>query len=369
MLEVVAALLRRGEKFLICRRPMHKARGGQWEFAGGKVELGETKQQAIIREIREELSLTISAGEVAAETVHAYPDLTVHLSLLEAEILSGELNQNEHSDIAWITLRDVHKYDLCPADRALVKQLLQREWQHEQEIARIHGWDFSHLDGRWSEEDLPWSYRNEIAEYLHDDLRLLDIDTGGGEFLLSLNHPAKHTAAAENYSPNIDLCREQLLPRGIDFRPGGAKQLPFGDGEFDIIINRHGDFDAGEIRRLLKPGGIFITQQVGGENDRELAQLLLPGVQPPYPDNTLFNAREAFSAAGFEILRAEEAYPMLRFYDVGALVWFARIIQWEFPGFGVESCLDQLHHAQSVLEEQGCISGRTHRFLLIARKA
>jgi len=123
MLEVVAALLRRGDRFLLCRRPMHKARGGQWEFPGGKVEPGETKQQAIIREIREELNLEISAGSSAAQTVHAYPDLTVHLSLMETEILCGELHQNEHSQIAWVTLQDAWEYDLCPADRELVRQL------------------------------------------------------------------------------------------------------------------------------------------------------------------------------------------------------------------------------------------------------
>ena len=369
MLEVVAALMRRGDEFLICRRPMHKARGGQWEFAGGKVEAGESKQQAIIREIREELNLHIRAGAVVAQTVHAYPDLTVHLSLIEAEILSGDLHRNEHSQSAWITLRDVHRYDLCPADRELVRQLLEREWLREQEIAHIHGWDFSHLDGRYAEEeDLPWDYRAEIGRYLQPGHRLLDIDTGGGEFLLSLGHPCENTAATENYPPNVELCRERLLPLGVDFRPGGAEQLPFADERFDVVIDRHGDFNPGEIRRVLKPGGVFLTQQVGGENDRELAELLLPGVQAPFPENRLDVVSKAFLAAGFEILRGEEAFRPIRFQDVGALVWFARIIQWEFPGFCVEDCLERLHRAQGILEEKGCIEGRIHRFLLIARK-
>ena len=369
MLEVVAALMRRGEKFLICRRPMHKARGGQWEFPGGKVEIGETRQQAIIREISEELNLNLSAGEAVAETVHAYPDLTVHLSLMEAQILSGEMHQNEHSDIAWVTLRDVHQYDLCPADRQLVKQLLQQEWLREQEIAHIHGWDFSHLDGRYAEEeDLPWSYRDEIGKHLQAHHRLLDIDTGGGEFLLSLNHPPANTAATENYPPNVHLCREKLIPLGVDFRPGGADALPFGDGEFDVVINRHGDFNPAEIHRVLKKGGLFITQQVGGDNDRELAELLLPGVLPPYPENRPDIAVEKFRDAGFEILRAEEAFRPICFYDVGAMVWFARIIQWEFPGFSVENCLENLCEAQRILEENGCIRGSIHRFLLEARK-
>ena len=369
MLEVVAALVRRGEEFLICQRPMHKARGGQWEFAGGKVEAGETKQQAIIREIREELDLRLSAGEVIAETVHEYPDLTVHLSLLETQIESGELHQNEHSAIAWTTLREIHKYDLCPADRKLVRSLLKQEWLKEEAVAHIHGWDFSHLDGRYGEaEDIPWDYRDEIGKYLRREHRLLDIDTGGGEFLLSLNHPHENTAAMENYPPNAALCREKLLPLGVDFRAGGAEKIPFGDAGFDVVINRHGDFNPEEIHRVLKAGGIFITQQVGGRNDQDLVQQLLPGTQPPFPENHLEYAAEKFKSAGFEILRGEEAFRPIRIYDVGALVWFARIIQWEFPGFSVERCLEKLYIAQEILEKQGYIEGTIHRFLLEARK-
>lgn len=125
MLEVVAALVRREERFLICRRPMHKARGGQWEFAGGKVEAGETKRQAVERELREELGVELRAGGVVAEVVYSYPDLTVHLSLLEARIVSGAPRRLEHSEFAWVTLDEMELYDLCPADRALVRKLRQ----------------------------------------------------------------------------------------------------------------------------------------------------------------------------------------------------------------------------------------------------
>ena len=96
---------------------------------------------------------------------------------------------------------------------------LIKRWKAEEEIAHIHGWDFSHIEGRYMEEDdLPWDYRVEILRYLKPEMRILDIDTGGGEFLLSLNHPYEHTAATENYPPNVDLCRETLLPRGVEFR-------------------------------------------------------------------------------------------------------------------------------------------------------
>ena len=240
----------------------------------------------------------------------------------------------------------------------------------EEEIAHIHGWDFSHIEGRYmEEEDLHWNYREEILRYLKPEMRILDIDTGGGEFLLSLNHPYEHTAATENYPPNVDLCRETLLPLGIDFRAADGKGvLPFEDASFDMVINRHGDFNPSEIYRVLKPGGLFITQQVGAENDRELVELLCGQTDLPFPDQYLKITADRFSQTGFEILDGRVCFRPIRFYDVGALVWFARIIEWEFPGFSVDGCLDHLLQAQNVLEEQGSICGEIHRFFMVCSK-
>ena len=247
---------------------------------------------------------------------------------------------------------------------------LIKRWKAEEEIAHIHGWDFSHIEGRYMEEgDLPWDYREEILRYLKPEMRILDIDTGGGEFLLSLNHPHANTAATENYSPNVELCRETLLPLGIEFRPADGKGLlPFGDASFDMVINRHGDFNPDEIHRVLKPGGLFITQQVGAENDRELVELLCGQTELPFPDQYLNITEERFSQTGFEILDGRECFRPIRFYDVGALVWFARIIEWEFLGFTVNGSLDRLLHAQSILEEKGVIQGQIHRFFLLCAK-
>ena len=245
-----------------------------------------------------------------------------------------------------------------------------RFWKEEESIAHIHGWDFSHIEGRYTEQDeLPWDYRETILRYITPEMKLLDIDTGGGEFLRSLNHPFEKTAATENYPPNVALCRQTLVPLGIDFRPADGKgNLPFEDSSFDLVIDRHGDFNPGEIHRVLKPGGIFITQQVGAENDRELVRSLCGEIPIPFPDQYLDIAAKAFRDTGFEILKAEEAFRPIRFFDTGALVWFARIIQWEFPGFAVDTHLDALLKAQQILEEHGCIEGTTHRFLLVARK-
>lgn len=243
-------------------------------------------------------------------------------------------------------------------------------WKHEESIAHIHGWDFSHLAGRYTEEtDLPWDYQGIILDSLKPDMKLLDVDTGGGEFLLSLHHPYGNTSAAESYPPNVQLCRETLLPLGIDFRAGDGKDaLPFADASFDRIINRHGDFNVQDIRRMLKDGGRFITEQVGAENDRELVELLLGQTPLPFPEQYLETARRKFCDAGFTILDAQECWRPIKFYDVGALVWFARIIEWEFPGFSVERCRDRLLRAQELLERNSCIEGRIHRFLLVCEK-
>ena len=247
---------------------------------------------------------------------------------------------------------------------------LIEQWKVEESIAHIHGWDFSHIEGRYAEQDdLPWDYRAVIGEYLRPEMSLLDIDTGGGEFLLSLNHPYENTAAMENYLHNVELCKKVLLPLGIDFRSGdGKEKLPFDDGSFDMVIDRHGDFNAEEICRILKPGGLFITQQVGAENDRELVSLLCGGMERPFPEQYLTIASRKFEEAGFQILRGEECFRPIKFFDVGALVWFARIIQWEFPDFSVDTHLENLLKAQKILEEHGTIDGSIHRFLLVAKK-
>ena len=116
MTEVVAALIWDGERFLACQRPAHKARGLQWEFVGGKVEPGETKEQALIRECREELGITVTPEKTVMDVVHTYPDLTVHLTLFQASIAEGVPQKLEHNDIRWPTIREADVYPFCPAD-------------------------------------------------------------------------------------------------------------------------------------------------------------------------------------------------------------------------------------------------------------
>ncbi len=123
MTEVVAALIWDQNKFMICQRPAHKARGLLWEFVGGKVEPGETKEQALIRECQEELAVTLSVGEEFMDVIHEYPDLTVHLTLFNASILEGIPQMLEHNDIRWITVDEIDQYAFCPADEEILKEL------------------------------------------------------------------------------------------------------------------------------------------------------------------------------------------------------------------------------------------------------
>ena len=123
MTEVVAALVWDHNKFMICQRLAHKARGLLWEFVGGKVEPGETKEQALIRECQEELAVTLTVGSTFMDVTHEYPDLTVHLTLFNAEIAEGVPQMLEHNDIRWITVDEIDDYPFCPADETILNRI------------------------------------------------------------------------------------------------------------------------------------------------------------------------------------------------------------------------------------------------------
>ncbi|MCM1083573.1 MAG: class I SAM-dependent methyltransferase [Clostridium sp.] len=250
------------------------------------------------------------------------------------------------------------------------RDYLKTIWKQEEETAHIHGWDFSHIEGRYeAEQDLPWDYEGLVRKYLKSNLRILDYDTGGGEFLLSLNHPYDKTAATEGYPPNVRLCQERLLPLGICFKEcADPSRIPFEDEAFDLIINRHGGFCAKEIHRLLRPNGLIVTEQVGGDNEQDLVKLVLPRAKKPFPKLNLANQRKEFEDAGLQIVQAEEAYRSIKFYDVGAFVWFAHVIEWEFPDFSVDGCFSKLLKMQQIIEKDGFVQGTIHRYLIVAKK-
>ena len=126
MTEVVAALIWKNNIFMICQRPAYKARGLLWEFVGGKVESGETKEQALIRECGEELNVLLSVGDIFMDVIHEYPDITVHLTLFNATIAEGEPQKLEHNDIQWITPSEIPNYEFCSADEEILQELIRR---------------------------------------------------------------------------------------------------------------------------------------------------------------------------------------------------------------------------------------------------
>ena len=245
---------------------------------------------------------------------------------------------------------------------------LKKQWIAEEQHA-FKGWDFSHIDGRWESEQLPWDYKEVVQQHLKDDDELLDMGTGGGEFLLTLNHPYHNTSVTEAYEPNVKLCKEKLVPLGITvMQVFDDNMLPYDSESFDIIINRHEEYDEKEVNRLLKDGKMFITQQVGGQNNVDLSNRLLGEHIREYSEHTLKNNIRVLENAGFEVVKADEVIVPIKFFDVGAFVYFAKIIEWEFPSFSVEKHFDKLCEFRSEIEQTGCLTGHEHRFIIAAKK-
>lgn len=249
-----------------------------------------------------------------------------------------------------------------------MKDKLLETWRKEEKAA-FSGWDFSRLEGRWIDEALPWDYKEIVLENLKSTDTLLDMGTGGGEFLLTLGHPYELTSVTEGYKPNFELCIRNLGTLGVDVKfVDSDDKLKFAESTFDIVINRHESYDTQEVKRVLKSGGTFITQQVGGRNDVNLSQRLVGDKRQIYDDWDLEHAAAALEEQGFEIIRKNENFPKLKFFDIGALVYFAKIVEWEFPGFSVESCYDKLLELHKECKEKGYIKSTEHRFLTVCKK-
>lgn len=245
-----------------------------------------------------------------------------------------------------------------------MKENLHKIWKDEEEQS-MKGWNFSHIDGRFEEEQLPFTYTQIVLENLQDDYELLDMGTGGGELVLSLNHPYNKTSVTEGYEPNIKYCKEHLEPLGINvIGIDKSGELPFEDNSFDIIINKHSSYDIKEVKRVLKNNGLFITQQVGNLNNRELSRVFIEDFELSH-NNNLINQKEKFVNEGFKILNSEEYYPKNKFYDIGALCFFCKIIVWEFPDFSVDKYYDELLKLHKECEKDGFIEIAEHRYLLV----
>lgn len=197
------------------------------------------------------------------------------------------------------------------------KERLKKLLLDEEKKAFI-GWDFSYLHGRIKDEQFDWDYETIIRQYLETDMQLLDMGTGGGEFLLTLQHPYHHTSVTEGYLANYKLCLKTLAPLGIQVkRNDDVQHIPYPDHSFDIVINRHESYDLAEVKRVLKENGIFITQQIGKQNDVDLVERVLNKKVSVDSQNDLTHALQKAKELGFRVLMAKEAITPILFYDLG----------------------------------------------------
>src|SRR5450432_940401 len=203
------------------------------------------------------------------------------------------------------------------------------------------GWDFAYLASRVTEAEPPWDYAALARSAVSRSHDILDVATGGGEILSSLGPFPGRVRATEGYVPNLAVARRRLEPLGISvFQANTTSGMPFEDAAFDLVINRHGGFRSEEMQRVLKPGGVFLSQQVGGDN---LADLVADfGARLVAPDNTLARIAERFRALGCDVTRAEEWRGPVTFADVGAIVYFLKAVPWVVEGFNVTRHLPAL---------------------------
>ena len=232
------------------------------------------------------------------------------------------------------------------------------------------GWDFSYLDGRLRGEREPWSYMDRAAELMGRSSSVVDLDTGGGERLLRLReHWPARVVATEDYAPNFELVRERLSHLGVEVVRAAVTDttpMPFRDGEFDLVLNRHAQFNPSEVARVLSPGGTFLTQQVHGTWLWDLQAAF--DVAPPFPENSPGKYVPKLEAAGLVMEAVEEWEGHMAFLDVGAIVYYLNAVPWDVPGFTVKTHLRYLLALQDRLEAGEELSFHTARFLLEARK-
>jgi SAM-dependent methyltransferase len=242
-----------------------------------------------------------------------------------------------------------------------------KKW-YEIENEKFIGWDFTEINRFTNHDPVPWDYKKIVEHFIEPNHKLLDMGTGGGEFLLTLQLPDV-TCATEQYEPNYMYAKEKLSQKGIDLSLVKSDcELPYPDEYFDIIINRHESFDLREVTRILKSDGVFITQQVGSYNTYEFSKWLLGDVREDKESFTLKTVLAELKGQPLKLLQSNEAILDYEFLQVEAFIRFARIIEWEFPGFSVEKCYDKLLQLDKLIREKGSFYMKEHRFYVVVNK-
>ena len=231
------------------------------------------------------------------------------------------------------------------------------------------GWDFSYIENRRVTAPLTWSYSSEILPHIRSVKSLLDMGTGGGEFFSRFIPFPPHTCATESYPPNYIIAKERLEPLGVKVvKIEGDENLPFDDEEFDLVINRHESFSVKEVNRILPADGLFITQQVGGDNDQLLREMMGYNKPSDYEHWSLDYEIKELQDNGFEIIKKKEAFPITRFFDIGAIVFYFYAVPWELPDFSIDKYRDKLWEVHNVIDDNGYIDVISSRFFIKAKK-
>ncbi|MBI2971693.1 MAG: methyltransferase domain-containing protein [Candidatus Aenigmarchaeota archaeon] len=248
------------------------------------------------------------------------------------------------------------------------KDELIRQWKSD-ENAPFQGWNFSYLKGRYKEGEPNWNYKSIAKRLIKKSDSVLDMATGGGEAFSEIltAFKRKKAVAIEGYKPNASVARKNLRKQGVKvIYANETKKLPFKDEEFDLVLNRHGGFNANELARIISSGGLFFTQQVDGRNLKDLMKEF--ETVPKWESNTLSNVSKQLKHVEFEIVKAEEWEGKTIFKDVGALIYFLRAIPWIVDDFSFKKHRTTLERFQKRIESKGKLEFTARRFLILAKK-
>lgn len=233
----------------------------------------------------------------------------------------------------------------------------------------FRGWDFSYIRNRIKEETPPWDYKRLARKLVRKSESVLDMGTGGGEIFSSLGPFPKHAIATEGYKPNYILARKRLGNSGVnvvEYRSSTKRKMPFGDGEFDLVLNRHDAFNPRDVYRILAPGGIFLTQQVGNGNLRNLTKNF--HCSQKYNGSSLKSIKKELAISGFSVKYAKEWKGKREFKDVGAVVYFLKAIPWIVPGFSVRTHVRYLQKLQNKIGRGEKLVFTEMRYLILSKK-
>ncbi len=233
----------------------------------------------------------------------------------------------------------------------------------------VEGWDFSWLEGRATEERPPWGYARLMGERMARADAALDVETGGGEVVATLRRPPALLVATEGWWPNVEVARTRLRPLGARVvAVADAPTLPFADASFDLVVSRHPVVVLwGEITRVLRPGGTYLSQLIGPGTNRELTEFMM-GPRPVNESRSKVNARAGAESHGLEVVDLRECALRVEFYDVGAVVYFLRKVLWTVPDFTPETYDVELRRLHQQIEREGSFVSTARRLLVEARR-